>query len=143
MAFQLGLQVLIDLVIVTLQDTHDSNQDLVIQLLQFIQIIGCLKQPVLLVDLVQEERTQVARILEERRFTECDLVLQAGQLDHLHQEIQHERRYQGDSLVHDLEEDTQLVRRELDEVDGVLHHGIIGIGLQTDELLHLDIVVLA
>lgn len=64
-------------------------------------------------------------------------------MDNLHQEIQHERWYEGYGFVHDLEEDTELVGGELDEVDGVLHDDIIGIGLQTDEVLHLDVVVLA
>lgn len=89
-----------------------------------------------------KEICQIGNILEESRFHESLLVLDAWHLRDFVDEIKDTRRYADDFIVHDLEQFSQKQCAFVDEIDRVGFLGLVLVNLFLEEMLHINIIVL-
>ena len=90
-----------------------------------------------------EEAGHVGDVLEEGGAHEGLLAVEAGDLGDFVDEVEEARRDVDDLAAHDLEELAQEEAGLHDEVDGSDLLGAVVVALAHQELLHLDVVVLA
>lgn len=95
-----------------------------------------------MVCLNREELAHVAGIFEEGGLTERDLILDTRQLDDFDEEIEDEGGDLNHCLGEDFQEEAQLHRSELDEIDGIEFHIVLTVRLLPNESFHGDVVVL-
>lgn len=89
-----------------------------------------------------KEISQVRNILEESRFHESLLILDAWHLGDFVDEIQDAGRYADNLVVHDLEQFSQKQCAFVDEIDRVGFLGLVLVNLFLEEMFHINIVVL-
>lgn len=97
----------------------------------------------LFVDWVFEEVGHVAQVLEEGGVAESDLILSAGQTHYFVEEVSEGEDDDTGFFVHDFEEPSDLEGGHVEDVDGVVFLGAVGVLLFPDEVFELDVVALA
>jgi hypothetical protein len=128
---------------VALEHIEDDEDALLVDVVEHFEALGLVEAALLDVALLTEEGGHVAEVLEEGGLHQAFLVLDAGDGDHLVDEINERQDDGAGFLAHHLEEPADLEDGHVDEAEGVVLLFVVGVDLLAHECLEFDVVALA